>query len=137
MVERFFRDTTSDRLRRGVFTSVSGLDAAISEYVAHHNTDPKPFSWTKSARDTLQKVIWAHARLSSKQGDAQACGAVALGGAEVQHARDGSLLRRAQPGLQAQHRPRDGQQHPAVHGRSPVAPAFAPAAAGEIGRAHV
>ncbi len=67
MVERFFRDITTERLRRGVFTSVPELEAAINEYVAHHNTDPKPFIWTKSARDILQKVIRANSRLSSKQ----------------------------------------------------------------------
>jgi len=67
MVERFFRDITTDRLRRGVFTSVAELEAAIKEYVEHHNKDPKPFIWTKSARDILQKVIRANSRLSSKQ----------------------------------------------------------------------
>lgn len=69
MVERFFRDLTTERLRRGVFTSVPELVAAINEYVAHHNTDPKPFIWTKSARDILQKVIRANRRLSSKQNE--------------------------------------------------------------------
>jgi len=67
MVERFFRDLTSERLRRGVFTSVPDLVAAIDEYVAHHNAAPKPFIWTKSARDILQKVIRANSRLSGKQ----------------------------------------------------------------------
>jgi transposase len=67
MVERFFRDITVNRLRRGVFTSVPELIAAIDEYVAHHNTKPKPFIWTKSAADILQKVIRANSRLSSKQ----------------------------------------------------------------------
>jgi transposase len=67
MVERFFRDITTERLRRGVFTSVPELVDAINEYIAHHNTNPKPFIWTKSARDILQKVIRANRRLSSKQ----------------------------------------------------------------------
>lgn len=67
MIERFFRDITVNRLRRGVFTSVPELVAAIDEYIAHHNTDPKPFIWTKSAEDILQKVIRANRRLSSKQ----------------------------------------------------------------------
>lgn len=67
MVERFFRDITTERLRRGVFTSVPELISAIDEYIAHHNTQPKPFIWTKSARDILQKVIRANSRLSSKQ----------------------------------------------------------------------
>ena len=67
MVERFFRDITVNRLRRGVFTSVAELVAAIDEYVVHHNTKPKPFIWTKSAVDILQKVIRANSRLSSRQ----------------------------------------------------------------------
>ena len=67
MVERFFRDITVNRLRRGVFTSVPQLVAAIDEYIANHNIDPKPFIWTKTAADILQKVIRANSRLSSKQ----------------------------------------------------------------------
>jgi transposase len=67
MVERFFRDITTERIRRGVFTSVPELIGAIDAYIAHHNTKPKPFIWTKSARDILQKVIRANSRLSSKQ----------------------------------------------------------------------
>jgi transposase len=69
MVERFFRDLTAERLRRGVFASVPDLIAAIDDYVAHHNHDPKPFIWTKSARDILQKVLRANRRLSSKQNE--------------------------------------------------------------------
>ena len=67
MVERFFRDITTERLRRGVFTSVAELIDAIDGYIAHHNINPKPFIWTKSARDILQKVIRTNSRLSSKQ----------------------------------------------------------------------
>ena len=67
MVERFFRDLTTERLRRGVFTSVPELQQAIDAYIAHHNVNPTPFIWTKSARDILQKVIRANSRLSSKQ----------------------------------------------------------------------
>ena len=66
-VERFFRDITTERIRRGVFTSVPELIAAIDDYVAYHNRQPKPFIWTKSARDILQKVIRANRRLSPKQ----------------------------------------------------------------------
>ena len=70
MVERFFRDISQNRLRRGVFTSVPELVTAIDEYIVHHNTNPQPFIWTKSARDILQKVIRADSRLSSKQNEA-------------------------------------------------------------------
>ena len=50
-----------------MFKSVPELVTAIDEYVARHSTDPKPFIWTKRARDILQKVIRANTRLSSKK----------------------------------------------------------------------
>ena len=65
-VKRSFRDITENRLRRGVFKSVSELTRAIDGYIANHNTQPKPFIWTKSAQDILQKVIRANSKLSSK-----------------------------------------------------------------------
>jgi len=56
MVERFFRDLTVNRLRRGVFRDVMELVNAIDQYVDLHNEKPKPFIWTKSAEDILEKV---------------------------------------------------------------------------------
>ena len=70
MVERFFRDLSTQRLERGVFRSVPELIAAIKQYVAVHNKNPKPFIWTAKAADILQKVIRANQRLSSKQNEA-------------------------------------------------------------------
>jgi transposase len=70
MVERFFRDITDKRLRRGVFTSVPQLVAAIGDYIAHHNANPKPLIWTKSAPDILEKVIRANQHLSRNQNEA-------------------------------------------------------------------
>ncbi len=70
MVERFFRDITTERLRRGVFRSLPELTSAIKEYIAVHNHDPKPFVWTAKANDILQKVIRANRRLSSKKNEA-------------------------------------------------------------------
>jgi len=70
MVERFFRDITTKRLRNGVFRSVPELTAAIKEYIAVHNKNPKPFVWTAKANDILAKVIRANQNLSSKQNEA-------------------------------------------------------------------
>ena len=70
MVERFFRDITTERLRNGVFRSVPELTAAIKEYIAVHNRNPKPFIWTAKAHDILAKVIRANRHLSSKQNEA-------------------------------------------------------------------
>ena len=61
------RRISENRLRRGEFKSLPELVTAIDDHVAHHNTDPKPFIWTKSARDILLKVIRADARFCSKQ----------------------------------------------------------------------
>ncbi|APZ43841.1 IS630 family transposase [Acidihalobacter ferrooxydans] len=69
-VERFFRDITTQQLRRGVFTSVPELIHAIEDSIAEHNRQPKSFIWTASANDILQKVVRANRRLSSKQNDA-------------------------------------------------------------------
>jgi transposase len=70
MVERFFRDITTTRLRRGVFRSVPELISAIKDYIAAHNKNPKPFVWTANAHDILAKVIRANRNLSSKQNEA-------------------------------------------------------------------
>jgi transposase len=56
MVERWFRDLTSKRLRRGVFKSVPQLIEAIESYIAQVNRSPKPFVWTAKASDILEKV---------------------------------------------------------------------------------
>ena len=66
MVERFFRDLTTKRLRRGVFRSIDDLIAAIDEYVDHHNAAPKPFIWTAKARDILEKVQRARRTLDNR-----------------------------------------------------------------------
>ena len=67
MVERFFRDLTVNRLRRGVFHSVPELVAALEKYMAQHNRAPKPFIWTSKANDILAKVARARKKLSRKQ----------------------------------------------------------------------
>lgn len=67
MVERFFRDLTEKRLRRGVFKSVPELTTAISDYIRKHNAAPKPFVWTASATDILEKVRRGRAKLDMLQ----------------------------------------------------------------------
>jgi transposase len=64
MVERFFRDLTSKRLRRGIFTSVDQLVAAIEAYIEQTNRLANPFVWTAKASDILQKVKRARASLN-------------------------------------------------------------------------
>jgi transposase len=55
MVERWFREITDKRIRRGVFKSVPELIQAIQDFIAHHNKDPKPFVWTAKAGDIIEK----------------------------------------------------------------------------------
>ena len=66
MVERFFAEITRKRIRRGAFKSVAELKSAIMEYLEKHNADPKPFIWTKSAGEILEKVARAKQALESQ-----------------------------------------------------------------------
>jgi transposase len=63
MVERWFRNITDQRIRRGTFNSVSELIDAIEAYIKEHNRDPKPFVWTAKADQILAKVKRARAVL--------------------------------------------------------------------------
>jgi transposase len=56
MVERWFREITEKAIRRGVFKSVPDLIAAIEAYLAANNDDPRPFVWTATAEQILEKV---------------------------------------------------------------------------------
>lgn len=67
MVERFFRDLTVRGIRRGVFRDVPELITAIENYLAAHNAEPKPFVWTASASDILEKVKRGRAKLNKTQ----------------------------------------------------------------------
>lgn len=66
MVERWFRDLTDKRLRRGAFTSVANLIEEIGRYVRQHNESPKAFSWTAKAGEILEKVRRARAVLDNR-----------------------------------------------------------------------
>ena len=55
-VERFFAMVTNERMRRGSFVSVADLKAAIEDYIAVRNEDPKPFVWKATADAILGKV---------------------------------------------------------------------------------
>lgn len=56
LVERWFAQITDKRIRRGVFRSVPQLIETIQEYIEHNNANPKPFIWTKSADQIIEKV---------------------------------------------------------------------------------
>jgi transposase len=67
MVERFFRDLTQNRLRRGVFRDVEELITTIGDYIDKHNDQPKPFIWTAKATDILEKVKRARKALDNRR----------------------------------------------------------------------
>jgi len=69
LVERWFREITDKRIRRGVFKSVDQLTAAIQAYIDDHNNDPKPFVWTAEAQEILEKVARAKATLDKTASD--------------------------------------------------------------------
>jgi transposase len=56
LVERWFREITTQRIRRGTFTSVAALVQAIADYIQHNNANPRPFVWTQSASQIVEKV---------------------------------------------------------------------------------
>jgi transposase len=56
LVERWFVEITRKRIQRGIFTSVPELVAAIDEFIRLTNKNPKPFVWTKTVEDILEKI---------------------------------------------------------------------------------
>jgi len=64
LIERWFKELTDRRLRRGVFTSVSELEAAIELWATHWNGDPKPFIWKVTAAEIIEKVQRGRAALT-------------------------------------------------------------------------
>lgn len=56
---------TEKAIRRGVFKSVPDLIAAIEAYLQANNNDPKPFVWTATAEEILEKVSRGRVALAS------------------------------------------------------------------------
>lgn len=65
LIERWFREITDKRIRRGVFHSVKELERAIMDYIEQHNENPKSFVWTAPAERILEKVRRARAVLEN------------------------------------------------------------------------
>jgi transposase len=56
LVERWFKELTERRLRRGSFASVPALIDAIETWTEHWNHNPKPVVWHKPADEIITKV---------------------------------------------------------------------------------
>jgi len=56
LVERWFRNLTERRLRRGSFYNLNELTQAIDDYIDGHNQNPRIFVWSASVGRILTKV---------------------------------------------------------------------------------
>ncbi|WP_405960129.1 IS630 family transposase [Streptomyces sp. NBC_00024] len=56
LVERWFAELTNKQIRRGVHRSVQALEKDIRNWIAAWNTDPKPYVWTKTADEILERL---------------------------------------------------------------------------------
>jgi len=56
MVECWFSEITSKRIRRGSFQNVKELIMAIKQYIESHNQNPKVFIWTASVESIMRKI---------------------------------------------------------------------------------
>jgi len=54
LVERWFGELTSKRIRRGSFRSVEDLEQAITDFLAVWNENPKPFIWTATVESIVE-----------------------------------------------------------------------------------
>ncbi|ALV48138.1 IS630 family transposase [Streptomyces althioticus] len=67
LVERWFAELTQKKLKRGVHRSVQALERDIRSWLADWNDHPRPFVWTKTADEILDKVA-AYCRRISDSG---------------------------------------------------------------------
>ena len=66
-VERWFAEITRQQIRRGSYRSIRDLEAAIKEYIAAYNENPKPFIWTKPADEILESLKSYSTRISGAE----------------------------------------------------------------------
>lgn len=67
LVERWFGELTSKRIRRGTFRSVPALIQAINDYLAHHNQNPQVFVWSAPVDRILAKIAKCKEALEALQ----------------------------------------------------------------------
>ena len=64
-VERWFGLLTDKLIRRGVHTSVQGLENDIRDWIATWNDNPRPFTWTKTADEILSSLACYLAKIGA------------------------------------------------------------------------
>jgi transposase len=65
MVERWFRELTDQAIRRGVFLSVPDLEKKIADYLTAWNENPRPFIWTATVGEIVEKIARAREKLEA------------------------------------------------------------------------
>jgi len=56
LIERWFAELTTKRVRRDSFHSVQDLEKAIAEFLAVWNENPQPFVWTATVESIKEKL---------------------------------------------------------------------------------
>ena len=64
LVERWFSELTEKKIKRGVHTSVQGLERDIRGWIVTWNEDPRPYVWVKTADQILESLARYCARIS-------------------------------------------------------------------------
>ncbi|MFI6865253.1 IS630 family transposase [Streptomyces sp. NPDC050421] len=67
LVERWFAELTQKKLKRGIHRSVQALERDIRSWIADWNDHPRPFIWTRTADEILDKVASYCQRISDSR----------------------------------------------------------------------
>jgi transposase len=65
MVERWFAELTTKKIKRGAHLSVSALERDIRDWIQHWNDNPRPYVWTKTAEQILASLARYCQRIST------------------------------------------------------------------------
>jgi transposase len=69
LIERWFRELTTKRIRRDSFPSVTALVEAINEFLQAWNEQPRPFVWTATVESIMEKLSGCRQTLEQIQPD--------------------------------------------------------------------
>jgi transposase len=77
-VERWFSELTTKKLRRSTHRSVAELRHDINDWVEHWNTNPRPFTWRKTADEILDNLAAYLQLINDSRRDCQIRGVTGL-----------------------------------------------------------
>ena len=69
MVERWFAELTTKKIKRGAHMSVRALERDIRDWIATWNEDPRPYVWVKTAEQILASLARYCERVSAAAGN--------------------------------------------------------------------